>query len=45
MDGGLVADEIKAGDFFVGFQRQLRARDDDSAAVVAAHDIHCDSHR
>jgi hypothetical protein len=40
----LVADEIKRGDFFVGLKRQLCACNDDPATVVAAHDIHCDSH-
>ncbi len=45
VDVRLVADEIKGGDFFVGLQRQLGARDHDPATVVAAHDIHCDSHR
>jgi hypothetical protein len=42
--GGLIADEIKRGDFFIGLKREFRARNHDSATVVAAHDIHCDSH-
>ena len=29
----------------VGFERQFDAFDDDSATVVATHDIHCDSHK
>ena len=45
MDVRLVADEIKGGDFFAGLQRQFGAGNDDPATVVAAHDIHCDSHR
>jgi hypothetical protein len=30
---------------FVGLKRELRARDDNPATVVATHDIHCNSHR
>ena len=45
VDFGLVADQVKGGDFLVVFQRPLDAGDDDTATVVAAHDIHCDSHR
>jgi hypothetical protein len=45
VNGGLVADEIKPGNFLAGLERQLGARDHDPAAVVAAHDIHSDSHR
>ena len=39
-----VADQVKGGDSRVGLQRPLGALDDDPAAVVATHDIHCDSH-
>jgi len=45
MDVCLVADKVKSGDFLAGLQRQLGPRDHDAAPVVAAHDIHCDSHR
>ena len=44
VDFGLVADEVKGGDFVVAFQRPFGAGDDDPATVVATHDIHCDSH-
>ena len=44
VDCGLIADEKKRGDFFIGLKRELRARNHDSATMVAAHDIHCDSH-
>jgi TPP-dependent pyruvate/acetoin dehydrogenase alpha subunit len=40
----LVADEVDGGDFLALLERAFHARDDDTAAVVAAHDIHCDSH-
>jgi hypothetical protein len=29
----------------IGLKRELRARDDNPATVVATHDIHCNSHR
>ena len=45
VDFGLIADQKKGGDFLVVLQRPLDAFDDDSASVVAAHDIHCNSHR
>jgi len=45
MDFILVADEEDAGDFLVFLQGALHAGDDDTAAVVTTHDIHCDSHR
>ena len=44
VDFVLVADEIDGGDVLVFLQGALHAGDDDTAAVVAAHDIHCDSH-
>jgi hypothetical protein len=44
VDFVLVADQEKRLDIFVGLKRQLCARDDNPATVVAAHDIHCDSH-
>jgi hypothetical protein len=44
VDGRLITNEIKRGDFFAGLKRQFCACDDDPATVVAAHDIHCDSH-
>ena len=45
MNCSLITDEIKGGDFFIGLERELGTCDDHSATVVAAHDIHCDSHR
>jgi hypothetical protein len=44
VDGGLVAHQVEGGDFFVAVKRPLGALDDDTAAVVAAHDIHRNSH-
>jgi len=41
----LIANQIKGGDFFVAFKRQFNAVDDNTTPVVAAHDIHCNSHR
>ena len=40
-----VADEVESGNFRVGLQRSLCAFDYDPAAVVATHDIHCNSHK
>jgi len=40
-----VSDEEDLGNFFVRFERELHARDHNPATVVAAHDIHCNSHR
>ena len=45
VDFGLIADQIEGGDFLVVFQCPPDALDDDSAPVVATHDIHCNSHR
>ncbi len=45
VNGGLIADEVKGGDFFVRLKRQLGAGDDHAATMVTTHDIHCDSHR
>jgi hypothetical protein len=45
MNSGLIPDQIKGGDFIITFQCPPDALDDDSAPVVAAHDIHCYSHR
>ncbi len=45
VDRGFVSDEVKSGDFFVGLKCPLGAFDDDPAAVVTTHDIHCDSHK
>ena len=44
MDFLLVADEIDDGEVFAFLQGALHAGDDHTATVVAAHDIHCDSH-
>ena len=43
----LVADEKDLFDLFVGGRKQrlLHPVNDDTTAVVAAHDIHCDSHK
>ena len=45
MDVSLVADKVEGGNFVVAFQRPFGTGDDDPATVVAAHDIHCYSHR
>jgi hypothetical protein len=45
MNCGLITDKKKRGNLFVGLKRELRARDDNPATVVATHDIHCNSHR
>jgi hypothetical protein len=44
MDVGAIADKIDGGDFLVFLKGALHAGDDDTAAVVAAHDIHCNAH-
>ena len=44
MNCGLIADKKKCGNLLIGLKRELRARDDNPATVVATHDIHCDSH-
>jgi hypothetical protein len=40
----LMADQKNGGDVFVVLQRLFDAGNDNAAAVVAAHDIHCNSH-
>ncbi len=45
VDFVLFADEIKGGDLLIRFQRPFDALDDDRAPMVAAHDIHYDSHK
>ena len=45
VDFVLVADEKEGGDVLVVFQRLFDAGNDDATAVVAPHDIHCNSHR
>src|SRR5947208_1958247 len=44
MNPGLIANEKKFGDGFVGLERPFCALDNDTAAVVASHHIHRDSH-
>ena len=39
-----MADQEKGGDLLVVLQRLFDAGNDNAAAVVAAHDIHCNSH-
>ena len=45
VDFGLMADQENGGDVFVVLQRLFDAGNDNAAAVVAAHDIHCNSHK
>ena len=45
VDFSLVADEKNARRCPVRLQGAFDAFDDDPATVVAAHDIHCDSHK
>ena len=45
VDFGLIANEIKSGDLFIGQQRAFSAFDDDAAAVVPAHNIYSQAHR
>ncbi|MEJ0091220.1 MAG: hypothetical protein WDM80_15930 [Limisphaerales bacterium] len=45
MDVRLIANEVKGGDFLAGLKRHFRPGNDYTAAMVAAHHIHCDSHR
>jgi hypothetical protein len=45
VDVGPVADQVEGRDSSVGLQRPFGAFNDDPAAVVATHDIHCDSHK
>ena len=44
LDLGLVADQIQLSDSRIGLKRQPDPIDDDSASVVATHDIDYDSH-
>jgi hypothetical protein len=44
MNGIFIADEVNAGNFFAFFQRAFHAGDDNTTTVIAAHDVHCDSH-
>src|SRR5205814_9092089 len=41
----LVADEVKLGDSVAGVERDFDSLDDNLTPVVAAHDIHYDSHK
>ena len=41
----LASDEMQFGDFFAGGERSLDAINDEATTVVAAHDIHYDSHK
>jgi len=45
MDVGLIANEEQGLDPWVSGQGAPRALNHDPAAMVAAHDIHCNSHR
>ena len=45
VDVRAVADQEEGGDLFAGLQGAHGAFNDDAAAVVATHDIHCDSHK
>jgi hypothetical protein len=45
VNGGFITDQIKSGYLFVSLKSPLGAFDDNAAPMVAAHDIHCDSHR
>src|SRR5437879_1927833 len=45
LHSGLVADEVDFSNCRIGLQRQPDPIDDDSAAVVATHDIDYDSHK
>ena len=44
VDVRLVADEVDGREVLVFLQGALHVGDDDTAAVVAAHDIHCNTH-
>jgi hypothetical protein len=49
VEGGLevllAADQVKFRDLWIGLKRFLNAINDHSGPVVAAHDIHDDSHK
>jgi hypothetical protein len=45
MDFAAVADQVEGGNPLVSLQSPLGALDNDTASVVATHDIHCDSHK
>jgi hypothetical protein len=45
VDFGLIADEKHCGYILVGLQGGFDTGYDYATAVVAAHDIHCNSHR
>jgi hypothetical protein len=44
MDLVFVADQKDGGDVFIIFQGAFHAGDDNAAAVIPAHDIHCNAH-
>ena len=44
VDFGLMADQEKGGDVFVVLQGLFDAGNDNATTVIAAHDIHCNSH-
>ena len=44
VDFVLMTDQKNGGDVFVVLQRLFDAGNDNATAVVAAHDIHCNSH-
>lgn len=41
---GLVSDQVKSGNSLISLKRAFGTFDYNAAAVVATHDIHCDSH-
>src|ERR1019366_10387971 len=45
VDFAPIANQVKGGNPLIGLQSPLGALDDHPAAVVATHDIHCDSHK
>jgi hypothetical protein len=45
MDLGFLPNQKQGRDPVVGLNRPEGAFDDDSATVIATHDIHCDAHR
>jgi hypothetical protein len=45
VDSRFIPYQIKGGNPLVGLKSSFRAFDDDAAAVVATHDIDCNSHK
>ena len=45
LDFGFATDDVKLGDFGDGLEGEFNAIKHDPASVVAAHDIHDDSHK